>query len=35
MAKTGALLDVVAGTLAACWCWLIVGWVFAGVAIAP
>jgi sodium-dependent dicarboxylate transporter 2/3/5 len=28
MARTGALLDLIAALLAALWCWLAVGWVF-------
>lgn len=27
MARTGALLDLIAAILATCWCWLVVGWV--------
>jgi hypothetical protein len=27
MARTGALLDLLAAALAATWCWLIVRWV--------
>jgi sodium-dependent dicarboxylate transporter 2/3/5 len=30
MARTGVMLDLLAGILAAAWCWIVVPWVLGG-----